>query len=213
MWPSSWRGRTSGWTRNKQPTAIDVVLHESAFVAIIAVVQELLGLGRSPVAGFCAASRGSKPFVAAVPMLMMSVGRNALFHRHVCGDEVGFALRSGLLRALAARQGFGTGHVSGIVVLRDLRDCHGSGDARNQAPALWGTERAGLSLTEVQREDRATLLRRPAFWAAMVLAIFLIQPNQDGPLADVRYPASSAPCKACTPSRLPVKCSVIASRY
>jgi hypothetical protein len=48
MWPSSLRGRTSGWTRNKQPTAIDVVVpHESAFVAITAVVQELLGLGRS----------------------------------------------------------------------------------------------------------------------------------------------------------------------
>jgi SSS family solute:Na+ symporter len=30
------------------------------------------------------------------------------------------------------------------------------------------------SLTDVQREGRATLVRRPAFWAAVVLAIFLV---------------------------------------
>jgi SSS family solute:Na+ symporter len=30
------------------------------------------------------------------------------------------------------------------------------------------------SLTDVQREERATLVRRPAFWAAVVLAIFLV---------------------------------------
>src|SRR5260370_41009404 len=30
------------------------------------------------------------------------------------------------------------------------------------------------SLTEVQQEGRAGLIRRPAFWAAVVLAIFLV---------------------------------------